>query len=60
MEAETILARVPHEVKAQAWRLIMGCAHLEAHRVLTLALGDAVEAKQVTAYMIRRKLRIHN
>lgn len=53
-------ARVPDEVKADAWRLVKAGFALEANRVLVLAVGDALEAQGLVAWLVRRKLGIHN
>lgn len=60
MDIGPVWARLPEDVRVHAWRLVMAGWHLEAHRVLTEHLGDALEAKGVVAYLTRRKLGIHN
>jgi hypothetical protein len=51
---------VPDEVRADAWRLVKAGYALEANRVLVLAVGDALEAQGLVAWLVRRKLGIHN
>jgi hypothetical protein len=54
------VSELPAEVLDQADRLVRAGYHLEAHRVLTLVLEDALEAQAVVAWLVRRKLNIHN
>lgn len=60
MDVGPVWHRVPDEVRAQAWTLIKAGYHLEADRILLLELGDAFEAKAVVAWLVKRKLGIHN
>ena len=59
-DAGPLWARLPEETRAQAWRLVKAGWHLEANRVLVEALGDGLDAQAVVAWLVRRKLRIHN
>lgn len=60
MDVGPLWARLSEEIREQAWRLVKAGWHLEAKRILALALGDARQAQEVNAWLIKRKLHIHN
>lgn len=60
MDIGPVWARLSEGAKVRAWHLVRGGWHLEADRILMLELGDALEAKAVVAWLVRRKLHVHN
>lgn len=56
--AAVALAELPRELRTQVHVLLAHEYPLEAHRVLTEYLGDALLAKAIVAYMVRRSLGI--
>jgi hypothetical protein len=56
VEASTILRGMPLDAAVAVSRELDRLRPLEAHRILTLHLGDARRAKEVTAALIKWRL----